>query len=427
MLAFGQVMGAAMEPYDQHYAFHLATLQRRCRDLLGAASSQLLVFHAGHSLHQLLADQPLPFRANPFFLQWNSALSLENAWLLTDGSHQPKLIIPSELVDSCWSNHHWWNQFEIVLLDHSHQIERWLPSVDDAIYIGPHPEVAKALDFKAINPEEVINYFYQQRAVKTDFEQYCLRQAGKLASRAMGAVRDLFYQEGTPLDLYLGYLKSLGCSELMIPPQLTFNQQVGKTPVLPFALARERLGDTPCRSLAFVASCQWHRYQVQIGRSWAFRRDLYAEFLASFDAVFADLAEQIRLGQRYDEIGQQLRLKLAGLLVDWELLHCSVRQCLQLNVLDHLLTAPFIHFIGLGLDEPLSYPVSPLGVETIQSGHAFSLNVSLSFDPQFLSRYANAQNDLINWDKLDMLHQYGGAVHVDSFLAGDATVECLTA
>ncbi|MFM2482321.1 hypothetical protein [Celerinatantimonas sp. YJH-8] len=412
-----------MASNDQHYAMHLIILQQRCRDLLSVTSSQRLAFHAGYSLHQLLADQPLPFRASPFFSQWISAASVENAWLLTDGCGSPTLLIPADAFNPHWSECSWWSLFDVHLLDHSHQVEDWLTDVETAIYIGPHPDVAKALGFEEINPEAVLHYFYQQRAIKTGYEQYCLQQAGQLAGKAMLQVRERFYQGASALDIYLGYLKSIGQSELLEPARLAFNQQVthgGRIFAHDGCLAEQTR-----RSFALTASCSWHDYQVRIGRCYAYRRDHYSELLVDFEAMFESVIGQVQLQQRYDELYQQFRRGLASLLVENELVLCSVRQCLKLEIVDQLLIEPVIQFVGLGLHEAALGETSMTG-DVISPGHAFSVTVSFSLDPKRLSRYIDIQPDVIHWNQFSLLCEYGGMIRADTFLVTESTIHSLT-
>lgn len=417
------------------YQAHIEHLQQRSRALLQAVHCQWLVLHAGHRVSPLLSEQSIPFSANVLFRQWLSAIDSEHAWLIIDGEHPPKLLLLAERFQSVWQDMDWWTVFDVQLIDTAHDVEAFLPSpIECCLYLGPHPDIAKALGFEWINIQPAIDYLQQQRAFKTDYEQFCLRRAGKLARRGMTQVREKFLQGASGLDIYLGYLKLQGTPFLNEPAQLAFNQQIGH-------LQQVRISDQPIAennrfSLWFNSSAQYRGYRVRIARTFGFRRDGYSEMNASLTDMRDRLLEQVHLERSLNDLHRRYQHLMAHWLIEHELVTTNVKTCIHRGVLDALCPLPLIEPIGLSLQCPQSEASASSGgraalqlsdVEPLNQGLALSLHLGVFFNPSRLQQLRESEfAELINWPQIDMLQQYGGMSLADSAIVLDDQWQWLT-
>ncbi|MFM2485875.1 hypothetical protein [Celerinatantimonas yamalensis] len=428
-----------MEEHDGLlYRSHIEQLQQRCAKLLQAMSGSLLVIHAGHSLHQIFAEQPLPFVPSAMFRQWLAGIDCEHAWIVTDGQMTPQLFLLQEHFQPCWEQADWWPCFSVQLMRSAHDIEQYLPHpINSAIYLGPHPDIAQALGFEWINPELAIHYFHYHRANKTDYELFCLSQAALLAKRGMQQVHDRFFQGASGLDIYLSYLKALGRPYLNEPAQLAFNQQIGRRQPLP--IGDRPLAESNRHSLWFNAGAQYRGYQVQIGRCFGFRRGHYSDMVQSFDGLLVELIAQLRLGRPLTDIRRRYQNILARWLVDWELVQTNINECVQSGLIDKLSPLPLYELVGLSLPDPGAQLVDPTGGElsfdgsdksarALEPKQALVLNMAVFFNPYRLGQLKHSvYAELLNWPQIEMLQRFGGIALSDTLIVNADGVERITA
>ncbi|CAG9295074.1 Xaa-Pro dipeptidase [Celerinatantimonas diazotrophica] len=420
------------------YHSHIEQLCQRSRALLQAMQEQFLVIHAGHALHQIFAEQSLPFVPSALFRQWLAIGESEHAWIITSGDAPAQLFLLQEHFNPAWQQSSWWPLFQVTLLRSAHEIERYLPHpLRHSIYLGPHPDIAKALGFELINPELAIHYFQYHRATKTDYELFCLRQAGTLAQRGLQQVHDRFYQGASGLDIYLGYLKAIGCAYLNDPVQVAFNEQIGQ--LSPMRMSAQLLPEKDSYSLWFNATAEFRGYRVKIGRCFGFRRDYYQQLVASLEQLLLGLTEELHQGRPLSDISRRYRHHLAKWLVHWELVQGSIQQCLHSGLLDILCPQPVCEFVGLSINEPGAQLSDPTGsdimaqmgekdIRTLDARQVIAFNIGIFVNPnrlEFLKK--SSWVDLINWSQIDMLQHYGGITMTDTGIVTSDGIERITA
>ncbi|MDX1398414.1 MAG: Xaa-Pro dipeptidase, partial [Oceanospirillum sp.] len=160
------------------YFAHLSQLQSRIEPLLQTHQFDQLLIGSG-SLHKhFLDDTRYPFRPNPHFVHWSPFLTQHpDCWLLVRPGLKPLMFyytpkdfwhLTPDLPSADWALGFEWIAYDdpAVMLATVGQARTALISEQDL-----------AVDNLIHNPEALIHGINFGRAIKTEWEQHCLREA----------------------------------------------------------------------------------------------------------------------------------------------------------------------------------------------------------------------------------------------------------
>jgi Xaa-Pro dipeptidase len=424
-----------MQKSTQAFTKHIDEMKTRSRDILKALSLDCLLIHAGHPVRIFLDDQTYPFKANPYFMQWLPLPNHPHCWLIVSADKRPKLIFHYP-EDDPWQSTpgfppgDWREVFDIEYLASPTQVERLLPhNLDRCAYLGPHPEIAKALGISQVNPEALLNFLDFHRAIKTDYEQQCLRAANKLAQRAHVAAKDAFFAGGSEFDVSLAYLSALGGYKLPYTHRVAFNEHAGVPHYR--KLDNQSLPEKLRNSMLIEGGAEVAGYGADISRTYAYRKGVFAEMVEEVERIGLQLVDSICVGQRFTDLQFKMHHLIGKLLVDFELVNCSAAACVDVGVTAYFTPHGVGHHLGLQPHDvggcmdngqgsvtapPLAYP-NLRSTRVFQPGQVVTIEPGIFWNSSLLKSLASSDySRFINWAQVDMFREFGGIRVEDDIL-----------
>ncbi|MEM0515730.1 Xaa-Pro dipeptidase [Pseudoalteromonas sp. YIC-827] len=427
------------------YAEHIATLQRRTREIVGRENLDGVVIHSGQAKRQFLDDMYYPFKVNPQFKAWLPVIDNPHCWLVVNGSDKPKLIfyrpvdfwhkVPDE------PSEYWADYFDIELLVKPEQVEKLLP-YDKAryAYIGECLEVAQALGFELMNPEPVMNYLHYHRAYKTQYEQACLREANKLAVAGHQAARDAFYQGKSEFEIQHAYLLATKHSENDTPYGniVALNENCAILHYTHF----ERNVPAQHRSFLIDAGANFNGYAADITRTYDFERQgQFAELLAVMNQHQIELCNSLSPGKLYGELHLDCHQRVAQVLSDFNIVNLPAAEIVEKGISSTFFPHGLGHHIGLQVhdvggfmaDETGTHQAPPEGhpflrcTRMIEANQVFTIEPGLYFIDSLLEDLAATDNrQYVNWDKVAEFKPFGGIRIEDNIIVHEHGLENMT-
>lgn len=430
------------------YNDHLAALQQRAQEILQRNELDALLIHSGELQPVFLDDHHYPFKVNPHFKAWVPVTTVPNCWLWVDGVNKPKLWIYSP-VDYWHSvdplpNSFWTSAVELLPLANAGDIAGQLPPQRGRVgYIGCAPQRARDLGIAAanINPQPVLNYLDYHRAVKTDYELACMREAQKTAVIGHRAAHEAFLSGMSEFDINLAYLTATGHRDTDVPYDniVALNEHAA-------VLHYTRLDNQPpAEPLSFLidAGAEYNGYAADLTRTYSGQSgNAFALLLKDLNDEQLALIETIKAGVRYTDYHVQMHQRIAKLLKKHQLVNgiseeAMVEQGITCPFLPHGLGHPLglqVHDVagfmqdenGTSLAAPAKYPFLRC-TRVLQPGMVMTIEPGLYFIESLLAPWRSGEfSKHFAWDRIDALKPYGGIRIEDNIVIHEKRVENMT-
>ncbi|RKF22299.1 Xaa-Pro dipeptidase [Alginatibacterium sediminis] len=431
-----------MPDLNQIFAQHIQVLQSRTQDVLAHNNLEALIIHSGFAPKIFLDDQDYPFKCNPHFKHWLPLTQHAHCWLVVNGVDKPKLIY--HLAQDYWHAKQdlpdvaWLEQFEVSILANPQDIEPLLPdNRQQCAYIGDHPELAEALAIGERNPESVLNYLHFYRAEKTDYELDCIVKANKSAVKGHLAAKEAFFAGGSEFEIHLAYLQAVGCVDQDLPYSniIALNEHAATLHYT--QLQKQGIPDKQRYSMLIDAGAQYHGYAADISRTYAFRKSLFSDLILAMEQLQATLIESIKIGQCFIDLHAKAHHLLAHILVDFDLVNCSVPCCVEKGISRVFFPHGLGHFLGLQVHDVGGFMRSHDGevkaapdsdpalrfTRMVGAKQVLTIEPGLYFIASLLDELANSDaSSLVNWEKIDLLRRFGGIRIEDNIYIGESSV-----
>jgi Xaa-Pro dipeptidase len=437
-----------MESLSSLYQEHLATLQKRTREILARQQVDALLIHSGEPLTAFLDDQDYPFKANPQFKAWVPLINVAHCWLWVDGVSKPTLwfYLPVDywyavepVPESFWTPY-----VNIVPIKKPEDINSLLPARrDNVAYLGSAQARALSLGVPVehINPQPVLDYLHFHRAYKTDYELACMREAQKTAVVGHRAAKEAFLSGMSEFDINLAYLTATGQRDTDVPYGniIALNEHAS---VLHYTKLQHRSPDR-LRSFLIDAGTEYNGYAADLTRTYAAREDSeFAELVKALNNEQLALIDTIEAGVNYIEYHIQMHQRIAKLLKKFDI----VSGLSEEDMVTEGITGPFLPH---GLGHPLGLQVHDVGgfmqddggthltppsrypylrcTRVMQPGMVMTIEPGLYFIESLLSSWRDsAFSANFNWRRIDMFKVYGGIRIEDNIIIKATRVENMT-
>ena len=423
------------------YPEHLQTVIGCTDRALAATGFDHLLIAAGVEKYHFLDDRPYPFRANPHFAHWLPLPRHAHGWLAYTPGRRPRLAYfqPEDYWHSppAAPQGEWVGHFDIEIIREPAEAARLKPAAGRIAVIGEADAALSGLEPN--NPAELLARLHWQRAVKSDYEIDCMRQASRRAVRGHRAAHEAFMAGASEREIHLAYLTATGHTDLDLP----YGNIVGLNEhgaVLHYQYQRADKPDAH-RSLLIDAGAEHAGYAADITRTWS---NGDAEFQALVDAVDAaqrELVAAVRPGVDYARLHLDAHRALAGVLHDLGIARIEPEAQLEAGLtraffphgLGHLLGLQVHDVGGLQREETGGERPRPDGhrflrlTRTLAPGMAVTIEPGIYFIDSLLAPLrAGPHAGAIDWTRVEHLGRFGGVRIEDDVVCTAGAPENLT-
>lgn len=409
------------------YPAHISRLQQLSAKVLKNERIDALVIHSGQPIRQFLDDMDYPFKVNPQFKAWLPVIDNPHCWLIINGSDKPKLIfyrpvdfwhkVPDEPTE------YWTKEFDIEFLKNPSDVGQLLPyDRGNIAYLGQNVDVAQALNFGHINPDEVVHYLHYHRAYKTDYEKVCMREANRLAVTAHEAAKAAFFAGESEFGIQQAYLAACQHMETETPYGniVALNENAAILHYTHFL----RTKPTNPKSFLIDAGAGFNGYAADITRTYSFnQKDEFAEMIQALDKVTLEMAGKLKPGASYVDLHIATHTRIAEILSQFNIIKVPVEQAVEKQLTRTFFPHGLGHHLGLQVhdvggfmaDERGTHIASPEShpflrtTRGVESDMIFTIEPGLYFIDSLLDELKGTElEQMVNWDKVAEFKPYGG-------------------
>jgi Xaa-Pro dipeptidase len=434
-----------MRSVQSCYASHLAEIRRRYDGALDAGGFGAVLIGAGvaHPVHR--DDQQYPYRAEPLFLQWAPLTDHPGSSLLYQPGRKPVLLVLR--ADDFWHQPvpvpagPWTRCLDVRIIREPGDIARHLPRRGGPMALLGDPHQWRPPVTGQRNPTPLLRWLDHSRALKTDYEIACIRQATRLALAGHRAVRSGFRAGLSEFELGIEFLSASGQTdrELPYPAIVAMNQNAATL----HYQHRDRNRPTPSRkySLLLDAGCGYAGYASDITRTHAARRGIFADMIADMERCQRDLCAQVRPGLDFADLQRHAHELIGGLLRNWGLVDMDPADMVEEQVtnaffphgLGHLLGLQ-VHDVGGNLASARGRKVRPSSryprlrlTRVLETGMVVTIEPGLYFIDSLLDKLRRGPHRRrCRWQEISRLRRYGGIRIEDDILVTDSGSTNLT-
>ncbi len=407
---------------------HIEQLQQRTVNLLAQQGFDQLLIGSG-SLHgHFLDDTRYAFRPNPNFVLWAPFLAEHpDCWLLIRANQKPVLFYhaPTDFwhMSPELPAAEWVEAFELQAYDDFAAVESLIKGHNTAAINEQTITLSASSDSTVLeqNPQALITALDYHRAIKTEWEQYCLREANYLAVQGHAAAEAAFKAGKSEYQINQIYLSTIAHNERDMP----YDNIVGlneHAAVLHYQFQQRTLPNEH-RTLLIDAGARFNSYAADITRTFTPEGSLFADLVRGLDELQLRLCNQISAGSDFVALHEQMHLMIADLLNRFGIITANPEIQLEQGITSTFYPHGLGHFLGLQVHDvggwqhdeagtlekpPANHPFLRL-TRKLEAGHVITIEPGVYFIPQLLKELKNSpSSEHVNWAMVEQLLPYGG-------------------
>ncbi|MCV6588605.1 MAG: Xaa-Pro dipeptidase [Marinobacterium sp.] len=410
---------------DKRFFDHLSQLQVRTEQALSETGFNALLIASGPQHGRFLDDTRYPFRACPHFVQWLPFVTeVPDCWLLIKPGQKPLLLLHSP--DDFWHMtpqlpQAWWcDGFDIVPYQQRSELvqrlatEQWLAVISElnADFV---PEGSLH------NPQALIHQLNFTRAVKTEWELHCLREANRIAMKGHAVAEQLFYAGASEYQIHQAYLNAIAHNERDMPYDniVALNEHAA---VLHYQF-QQRSVPQRHRTLLIDAGAVHLGYAADITRTFTPPGTDFAALVEEMDKAQQQILMEVKAGVCFVELHERMHLLIAGVLQRSGLVNASPQRIVEQGISRAFFPHGLGHLLGLQVHDVGGWQQTADGTEqpapkkhpflrltrVLEENYVITIEPGLYFIPSLLAPLrSGAQAGLVNWSLVDALTPYGG-------------------
>ena len=429
----------------ERYAIHFETRLRSYRAAMEKNQIEHLILSSGQPFVYYLDDQEAPFRALPHFRHW-CPLNEPQHYLLLSLTDKPKLYF-FDAKDfwhehSHWQDAYWAAFFEVKSYDDAdalwRELQKTLPS---SAFIGQESEQTRvaALGWQSI-PERLMAALDWERAVKSDYEIYCLSEANRLGAIAHIKARELFAAGASEFEVHIAFLQALQCMEEELPYPTIVGMDT-KSAILHYRQKRKSRDHTV---MLIDAGARYEGYCSDITRTYVRENafQLFIDLLRAMEQDQQQLCLAVQSGVKFLDLQVQYIKLCSDLLIRSGVMQgCSIDFLME-NQLTYVFYPHGLgHMLGLQVHDVGGLQINRYGDKSepctqypklrmrrpLRAGEVVTIEPGLYFIPMRLDAYRQGTfAKYFNWPLIDKLIPLGGIRIEDDVLALPETRDNLT-
>ena len=408
------------------YGRHVNEKMRRLLPLFTQTGYSSLVIASGEIKTHFQDDIQYCYKPNPYFKEWVPLNRRPGSFLqLKPGAHKPCLFL-------LCAEDIWHTEPQSLPRGFSHYLEivgyKTLEELTQLLnlkgansaYIGEANLLG--LPQALCNPLTVLNYIDYHRRFKTVYEQFCVREANRLAIPAHLAAQQTFMAGGSELQVCAAYLEACDSSESDMPYPVIAGINEHAAVLHHFHLDRQKPKNF--RSLLLDAGVDFRGYASDITRTYAFDPDSeFAEMIGVMDENQLQLIAAGVVGKSPYDLHLLAHKKVAEVLIQFGIITCSVDAAVQLRITDTFFPHGLGHHLGSSVHDKGSQLASPRGdvlpppegYPTVRNtvpmvaSQVYTVEPGLYFIPALLDKLRKAETHRqVNWARIEDFVPFGG-------------------
>jgi Xaa-Pro dipeptidase len=436
-------MAQPVTDLGSEYPDHLAQLQARFDNALGACGYEAALIYSGLLLPAFRDDQSYPFRAQAWFSIWSPLTPAPDCFVFVKPGSSPKMLICSP--EDFWyeaaslPTGEWTLYFDIERVGSLAAARAALPQdLSRVALIGaPEAEISH-WGVAALNPEKLLLALDFTRAVKTPYERSMLRLANRLGARGHVAAAAAFAAGMSEYGIHQAFLAAMERREQELP----YNAIVALNDAGSVLHYQNLKREPPAahHSLLIDAGAQWAGYASDITRTHACddgsqsARD-FAALIKSMDEAQQTLCAQVRAGVQWSDIHLAAHRAVAAVLRNAEIIECEAEEAVASGLSGLFMPHGIGHLLGLQVHDVGGWQRTATGGEIarppghpylrltrrLEVGFVVTMEPGLYFIDSLLAQArADARGAHINWRRVENLRKYGG-IRIEDDLAVTAS------
>lgn len=432
-----------MPTLDSLYPSHLQTLRQRTDEALAACGFDSLAVHSGRLWMQFLDDQPYPFKVNPHFKAWAPLIDAPDCWILYQPSRPIRLLflqpddywhMPPALPDGYWVRH-----FSIEVIREASEARSHIARLPNCALIGEWQAEYTEWGITAGNPNTLLDRLHYPRAIKTEYELECMRQASLRGARGHQAAERAFRAGASEYEIHLEFLRATQHTEagLPYPNIIALNEHAAVLHYQHQALA----APSQSRSFLIDAGAEVAGYPSDITRTYCAANDEFQSLVDGMNALQLELCDEVRAGVDYANIHLSAHRKIAGLLRDSDIIATAPDDAVASGLSSLFFPHGIGHLLGLQVHDVSGFTVNVDGKQkarppghpylrltrTLEPGFVVTIEPGLYFIDQLLEPARSGDfGREINWKQVDRFRPFGGVRIEDDVACTTAVPENLT-
>lgn len=427
------------------FSDHLQILGSRWEEAMDATGYSSAVIAAGANQNYFLDDQGPAYRPNPHFAQWFPGAGTEHCELLVRPGAEPLLLFYQP--DDYW---HLpprvppWAEGQFDIEPHA-SVEALATARDRHLADSPNTKGANSVAWigpqtpanstggvvpASHNPVELIAHLDFMRDQKTEFEIAAMREATRHAVAGHLKAKEAFFAGASEYEIYMQFLHATGNTEGQLPYSsiVALNEHGG-------VLHYQHYDRTsPAAHLSFLidAGASHLGYASDITRTYSSAGatipgnsepapDEFAALIDALDSCQLSLIDSIRTQTPYADLHGRMIDQIAALLVEHNLLTCSVEEAIAGRHADPFMPHGLGHLIGLQTHDVGGQIANTKGdaappddrfpalrlTRLMRSNSVFTIEPGIYFIPMLLDKLRDTKAP-INWRLIDRLMPCGG-------------------
>jgi Xaa-Pro dipeptidase len=424
------------------YREHVGELQRRYEDILAQTGFNGLIIGAGVGAPVWRDDQQLPFRANPYLLQWAPLTAHPDSLLSFRPGEDPELVL--------YQPEDFWHQhapvpalldnglFQIRIVDKGKDLYRYVESMPrKTAFVGEIREREDSFGLKKVNPERLLNQLDYQRSRKTPWEIHCIAEANRIAVKGHEAAAECFAAGGSEYEIQLVFRAACQATdnELPYPPIVATNQNAATLHYQHL----DRRSDA-AKSLLIDAGYSHHGYASDVTRSHS-EDASFGALIEAMDEIQRHLCDAALPGTDFRELHMAAHHAIAGLLQESDIVSCKPEEAVASGLSHVFFPHGLGHFLGLQVHDAGALLASADGGEVerpendpslrltrcLEPNHVLTIEPGLYFIDSLLEPLRHSENAAsLNWSAIDELKLFGGIRIEDNIVINESGNRNLT-
>ena len=412
---------------SQRFARHIAILQHRYEQALAACKADSVQILAGLPTMRERDDQPYPFRADPYFLQWLPLPDAAGSVIEFSPGNRPQLLFaceqdfwhaPAQLPPDDMLEH-----FDVSQMPAADIARRVDTPAQATITLGKstgRPTSASEPNGEGDRESALIEFLDFDRAIKTEYEIECIEIASAAAARGHLAVADALTQGRSEFELHVAYCAAAAQSDIDLPYTsiVALNEHAA---VLHYQ-HHETSAPESLRTLLIDAGAQHNGYAADVTRTYGFGDAQFIELIARMDELQQYVCAQVFEGADFVALNELTHQLIAAVLEEFDLITCTCETALEKGATRVFLPHGLGHLLGLQVHDvgghasdrsgnrrepPSQHPFLRL-TRKLASDMIVTIEPGLYFIEALIERFDRETPGLLRRETIERLTPYGG-------------------